>query len=464
MKKLIQVVALLCLFLPVAAFGQNASPVPVPKIQFFDASGRPLAGGFVFTYSAGTTTPLATYTDSTGSTPNTNPVHLDSGGFANIWLLGAECYKLIVQKLGECSDFLDRQHLRPDQWRASLQMSRCPRTSRQLGMSFLIPWRGPYLARGKTTNTIINPTKYPGADIGAQINSVLISADCPSTGCDIVIPSNGSGYNDATNITNTKGGVTIECAEPGTVINWTPQGGTAFSTSGTDRVTFRGCLINTTTASSTATCTQVGGGATFTSNTLIEGWYCGVEDSNAHFAIGIHVTGTDTQPSGTTIIRSSHSRNFLTVGLQIDHAVDTYVNDVDNYAPASNAGHAWGTIVDTGASGFYPVNLTNGSSGMKIQNSMPTTNSFGKPPNYILGATNVINDTCYNSACLLFDASLSTLSGPGNAFVGNKYYFYGGWSSGCQLTNCSGIDVEGGVDIKFFSAMPRGLTLATAHC
>lgn len=64
----------------------------VPKLQFFDANGDPLAGGKLYTYAAGTTTPLATYTDSTGATPNTNPIILDSRGEANVWLT-AVAYK-----------------------------------------------------------------------------------------------------------------------------------------------------------------------------------------------------------------------------------------------------------------------------------------------------------------------------------------------------------------------------------
>jgi hypothetical protein len=56
------------------------------------ADGTPLVGGKVYTYAAGTTTPQATYTDSTGSTPNENPVILDSRGEANIWL-GDSAYK-----------------------------------------------------------------------------------------------------------------------------------------------------------------------------------------------------------------------------------------------------------------------------------------------------------------------------------------------------------------------------------
>lgn len=74
----------------------NTALMPLPKQQFFNANGLPLAGGFVFTYAAGTTTPLATYQDANGSAANTNPVVLDAGGFANIWLAAAT-YKIVVQ-------------------------------------------------------------------------------------------------------------------------------------------------------------------------------------------------------------------------------------------------------------------------------------------------------------------------------------------------------------------------------
>jgi hypothetical protein len=68
---------------------------PTPKLQFFDANGAPLAGGLLYTYEAGSTTPLATYTDSTGVSANTNPIVLDSRGEANVWL-GTESYKLAL--------------------------------------------------------------------------------------------------------------------------------------------------------------------------------------------------------------------------------------------------------------------------------------------------------------------------------------------------------------------------------
>ena len=68
---------------------------PTPKLQFFDANGAPLAGGLLYTYEAGSTTPLTTYTDSTGVSANTNPIVLDSRGEANVWL-GADSYKFAL--------------------------------------------------------------------------------------------------------------------------------------------------------------------------------------------------------------------------------------------------------------------------------------------------------------------------------------------------------------------------------
>jgi hypothetical protein len=80
----------------VAAFAQNAALMPMPKLQFFDGNGVPLAGGSIYTYAAGTNNPLATFTDSTGGTPNQNPVPLDSAGRASIWI-GSSSYKVIAQ-------------------------------------------------------------------------------------------------------------------------------------------------------------------------------------------------------------------------------------------------------------------------------------------------------------------------------------------------------------------------------
>jgi len=66
-----------------------------PKLQFLDANGAPLVGGKLYTYTAGTTTPQASYTDYGGGTANANPVILDSRGEANVWL-GTALYKMAL--------------------------------------------------------------------------------------------------------------------------------------------------------------------------------------------------------------------------------------------------------------------------------------------------------------------------------------------------------------------------------
>lgn len=73
----------------------TAQPLATPFAYFTDNNGAPLAGGLVYTYAAGTNTPQASYTDSSGVTPNANPVVLDSAGRAAIWLSGF--YKIIVK-------------------------------------------------------------------------------------------------------------------------------------------------------------------------------------------------------------------------------------------------------------------------------------------------------------------------------------------------------------------------------
>lgn len=69
--------------------------------QFFDNNGRPLSGGKLYTYQAGTTTPATTYTSSTGGTPNTNPIILDPAGRIpeEVWLTSAANYKFVLKNV-----------------------------------------------------------------------------------------------------------------------------------------------------------------------------------------------------------------------------------------------------------------------------------------------------------------------------------------------------------------------------
>lgn len=64
------------------------------------ASGQDNAGGKVFTYAAGTTTPQATYTSAAMNTPNSNPITLDGTGRASVWLDPSLSYKFVIQDAG----------------------------------------------------------------------------------------------------------------------------------------------------------------------------------------------------------------------------------------------------------------------------------------------------------------------------------------------------------------------------
>ncbi len=66
------------------------------SFQCFGLDGKPLAGGKVYTYSAGTTTNKATYTTMAGDVPNSNPVILDQNGKAKIFL-GDGSYRLQIK-------------------------------------------------------------------------------------------------------------------------------------------------------------------------------------------------------------------------------------------------------------------------------------------------------------------------------------------------------------------------------
>jgi hypothetical protein len=67
--------------------------------QFFDNSGNTLVGGLLYTYAAGTTTPVTTYTSAAGNVANSNPIVLDSAGRVTeeIWLTAGVLYKFTLK-------------------------------------------------------------------------------------------------------------------------------------------------------------------------------------------------------------------------------------------------------------------------------------------------------------------------------------------------------------------------------
>ena len=76
----------------------NLSAFAGAGAQFFDDNGTPLVGGKLYSYAAGTTTLLTTYTTSAGTVANTNPIILNAGGRTpnEIWQVTGILLKFVL--------------------------------------------------------------------------------------------------------------------------------------------------------------------------------------------------------------------------------------------------------------------------------------------------------------------------------------------------------------------------------
>ena len=76
----------------------NLSPIG-NGINFLTTNGLPLAGGLLYTYQAGSSTPLATYTTNNGTIANSNPIVLGTDGRLpnELWLTYGYYYKFVLQ-------------------------------------------------------------------------------------------------------------------------------------------------------------------------------------------------------------------------------------------------------------------------------------------------------------------------------------------------------------------------------
>jgi hypothetical protein len=65
--------------------------------QFFTNNGQFNAGGFLWSYQAGTSIPATTYVDNTGTTTNTNPIVLNARGECSLWLPPNAAFKFVLE-------------------------------------------------------------------------------------------------------------------------------------------------------------------------------------------------------------------------------------------------------------------------------------------------------------------------------------------------------------------------------
>lgn len=98
----------------------NAAPL---VRQQFNYNGAPVSNGLLFTYAAGTTIKLVTYTDSSGSTPNTNPIVLDENGQCDVWLDVSRNYKFVLSPAGDADPPTNPYWTRDNIWPVSITPS-----------------------------------------------------------------------------------------------------------------------------------------------------------------------------------------------------------------------------------------------------------------------------------------------------------------------------------------------------
>lgn len=75
----------------------SALPYQLPIFRAEDASGASLPFALLYTYAAGTTTPLVTYQDAAGTIPNSNPVICDANGLAIVFMTAGTAYKFVLE-------------------------------------------------------------------------------------------------------------------------------------------------------------------------------------------------------------------------------------------------------------------------------------------------------------------------------------------------------------------------------
>jgi phage tail protein X len=88
--------ALLLLALPAPLAAQTYSLAPPPYQTVFNNSGDKVSNACVWTYAAGTSTPIATYSDNLG-TANTNPIRTDTAGRLTVYLTPGTGYKFVYE-------------------------------------------------------------------------------------------------------------------------------------------------------------------------------------------------------------------------------------------------------------------------------------------------------------------------------------------------------------------------------
>jgi hypothetical protein len=296
-------------------------------------------------------------------------------------------------------------------------------------------------------NGIIYADKFQGADIGQKVNTA--AATCaPGPSCHVVI-SPGLTYSFATPIVFVPN-ETVECSASGAIENNDAGRSKALlHYTGDDvAVTFS---LDSTAASHWVGCDLLLDGTAVT-GILMPG-YSGYV-SNATIRGGgakttlIHISGTPAEntrikgnPTEDNHVERSRLANFTGVGIAVDHANDTFLNELTVYGNAKKNTSSVSLLVDSDASGLVINDFVGGSSGLHglwIRHTLR-----GRYPTFLF-ANNFETDVA-SSDGWLFDSSLKS-SNLDATFLNS--WSAGNGGAGVHISGGTGIHIGGGTKIR----------------
>ena len=284
-----------------------------------------------------------------------------------------------------------------------------------------------------TASATLNAREFPGDDIGAQVNSAAASCARGSV-CHIVIPP--SGQLSLTTPIVMVNAETVECSRSGyvrtnsesasaTQLNYTGTG-IAVTMNGRGD-TLLGCGLRL--GSSAGGGVLMGGYSDHANQITVNG---GGRETTL-----VQISGRDTEDAH---LDDSRLVNFVGIGVQVDHANDTFLNHVTAYGSPHNDSSRI-LVIDSAAGGTNINDFLGGNAGLHglvVQNTLT-----GGAPTWIFA--NNFQADCSTGSGWLFDSTL------GSSMIGAT--FLNSWSSGsgaCGATvvpGVAGIEVAGGVNI-----------------
>ena len=203
----------------------NLSPIG-NGINFLTNTGLPLAGGLLYTYQAGSSTPLTTYTTNAGTIANTNPIVLGTDGRLpnELWLTYGYYYKFVLQDaVGSTIATYDNLYG---------ILGTIPATTPTLPTGCIILWSGAigsipsgfYLCNGANGTPDLRDrfivgagSSYSVAQTGGSADAIVVSHNHTATSV-VTDPGHAHSYN-----TNSATGVVSGGSSPPTMMSPTSQ-------------------------------------------------------------------------------------------------------------------------------------------------------------------------------------------------------------------------------------------------